>query len=80
MHYVFCNSSCVKLSFAYSCSLRVDVNHFLYHSACVKLNFAHTSSVRFDVFILSCNSRCLKLKFCGCLLFKNGCIPSNMPF
>ena len=63
MYELFYKCRYVKLNFAYSCSLTVDVNHLPCHSACAEQNVVSTSSLRLDVFLLLCHSRCLKLEF-----------------
>ena len=61
MYDVFFNSRCVKVSFAYSCSLTVDGNHSQCYSACVKLDLVHTYSLKLDAFLVPCQSRFFKL-------------------
>ena len=52
MHDVFFNSRCVKVTFAYSCNLKVDINYSQRHSPCDELNFVHSYSLRLDSFLL----------------------------
>ena len=54
---------CVKLNFAHTCSLTLDVFRLPCHSTRVNLNFENSYSLRLDVLPLACQYRCVKLYF-----------------
>ena len=56
---VFFTSRCVKLHFAYTCSVTVNVKRLSWHSACAEQKFANTIKLKLGAFLLK--ATCLKL-------------------